>query len=162
LYFAKDWIQIVGQGFGIRMGQDEELKHNPGLLWLLAIGTIPIGIAGLLFNKQAETVWRTPWVMGGMLIAIGVVMWVADNAGRRVRDLGSVNFPDALMIGLAQALAVVPGCSRSGITISAGMYRDLNRETAARFSFLLSTPAILAAAAKALWDIHKHGEGLHT
>ena len=70
--------------------------------------------------------------------------------------------PDALVIGLAQALAVVPGCSRSGITISAGLFRNLTRESAARFSFLLSTPAIGAAAAKALWDVHKHGGGLQT
>jgi undecaprenyl-diphosphatase len=162
IYFFGDWVQIIAQGFGLRAGTDDELRHNSMLLWLLAIGSIPIGIIGLLFNKQAETVWRTPWVMGVMLILIGLLMWRAEKAGRRMRDLGSVNGPDAVIIGAAQALAVVPGCSRSGVTISAGLFRDLTAEAGARFSFLLSTPAIAAAAGKALWDIHKHGGGLHT
>jgi len=160
LYFARDWVQIVAQGFGIRMKGDDELQLNHMLLWLLAIGTIPVGVAGLVFNKQAETTWRNPFVIGGMLIAVGVVMYLAENAGRRLRDLSSLNLPDAVTIGVAQALAVVPGTSRSGITISAGLFRNLTRESAARFSFLLSTPAIAAAAGKALFDLHKKS-GLH-
>ena len=160
LYFAGDWVQIIAQSFGMRVKGDEELKHNRMLLWLLAIGTIPVGVAGLVFNKQAETTWRNPFVMGGMLIAVGVLMYLAENAGRQQRDLSSINLPDALTIGVAQALAVVPGTSRSGITITAGLFRNMTRESAARFSFLLSTPAIGAAAAKALYDMHKKG-GLH-
>ena len=160
LYFAGDWVQIIAQGFGMRMKGDEELKHNHMLLWLLVIGTIPVGVAGLVFNKQAETTWRNPFVIGGMLIAVGVLMYLAENAGRQQRDLSSINLPDAVTIGVAQALAVVPGTSRSGITITAGLFRNMTRESAARFSFLLSTPAIGAAAAKALYDMHKKG-GLH-
>jgi undecaprenyl-diphosphatase len=160
LYFARDWVQIIAQGFGVRMKGDDELQHNHMLLWLLVIGSIPIGVAGLLFNKQAETTWRNPFVIGGMLIAVGVLMYLAENAGRRQRDLSSINLPDALAIGAAQALAVVPGTSRSGITITAGLFSNMTRESAARFSFLLSTPAIAAAAAKALYDLHKKG-GLH-
>jgi undecaprenyl-diphosphatase len=160
LYFFSDWIQIIGQAFGIQAGRDRELQQNRALFWLLVIGSIPIGIAGVLFHKQADTVWRTPWVIGVMLIVIGIVMWLAEKAGRKVRDLGAVNGSDSVAIGLSQALAVVPGCSRSGITISTGLFRNLTRESAARFSFLLSTPAIAAAAAMALKDIHKHG-GFH-
>jgi undecaprenyl-diphosphatase len=160
LYFFGDWIQIIGQAFGVQAGHDRELQQNRALFWLLVIGSIPIGIAGALFHKQADTIWRTPWVIGGMLIVIGVVMWLAERASRKVRDLGAVNGSDAISIGLSQALAVVPGCSRSGITISTGLFRNLTRESAARFSFLLSTPAIAAAAAMALKDIHKHG-GFH-
>ena len=155
LYFFKDWVQIIGQGLGIRVGHDEQLKHNHMLLWLLAIASIPVGVAGLAFDRQAEGAWRNPFVIGAMLIAIGILMWVAENMGRQQRDMSSVNGPDALTIGLSQALAVVPGVSRSGITISAGLLRNLDRPTAARFSFLLSTPAIAAAAAKTLWDMHK-------
>jgi undecaprenyl-diphosphatase len=155
LYFFRDWIQIVGQGFGIRVGRNAELKHNHMLLWLLAIGAIPVVLAGLAFNKQAETTWRNPYVMGAMLIAVGLLMWLAERAGRRVRDISSVGLADALAIGAAQAVAIIPGCSRSGITISAALFRGLDRETAARYSFLLSTPAIGGAAAKALWDMHK-------
>jgi undecaprenyl-diphosphatase len=156
LYFFKDWVQIVGQALGIRVGHDEQLKHNHMLLWLLAIASIPVGVTGLLFNKQAEGAWRNPFVIGVMLIAVGVLMWLAENAARQQRDMSSVGGPDALAIGLAQAIAVVPGVSRSGITISTGLFRNFDRTTAARFSFLLSTPVIGAAAAKTLWDMHKH------
>jgi undecaprenyl-diphosphatase len=159
-YFARDWIQIVGQAFGMRAGHDQDLKQNRNLLWLLAIGSLPIGIAGLLFDKQADGPWRNPFLMGTMLIAVGIIMWIAEASARKARDLGSVGLLDSITIGMAQALAVVPGCSRSGITISAGLFRNLTSASAARFSFLLSTPAITAAAAKALYDVHKHG-GLH-
>jgi undecaprenyl-diphosphatase len=155
LYFLRDWIQIVAQGLGMNAGHDSQLKDNGILLWLLAIGTVPIGVAGVLFDKQAETTWRNPWLMGAMLIVIGLLMWIAESAGRRQRDLASLNWSDAFAIGVAQALAVVPGVSRSGITISAGLFCNLEREAAARYSFLLATPAIAGAAAKALWDMHK-------
>lgn len=161
IYFYRDWLQIIGQGFGMRPHFEPELKRNPMLLWLLAIATVPVGVFGALFNKQAEGAWRTPYVMGAMLIAIGVLMWIAENVGRKVRELPSINLPDAITIGLSQALAIVPGCSRSGITISAGLFRDLDRQSAARFSFLLSAPAIGGAAVKTLWDMHKAHE-LHT
>jgi len=155
LYFFRDWLQIVGQAFGMRIGHDNELRLNHMLLWLLAIGSVPIGIIGFLFNKQAETTWRTPWVMGTMLIVVGILMYLAENSSRKARDLASVNAPDAIVIGLAQALAVVPGTSRSGISISAGLFRNLSSQTAARFSFLLSAPAIGGAAAKAFWEMYK-------
>jgi undecaprenyl-diphosphatase len=160
LYFLRDWLQILAQGFGVRYGRDEELKNNRMMLWLLAVGTIPVGVCGYVFNRQAETTWRNPYVMGVMLVAVGVLMWLAERAGRRRRDLSSLSLPDAAAIGVAQALSIVPGTSRSGITISAGLFRDFDRPSAARFSFLLSTPAIAAAAGKALYDMHKHG-GLH-
>jgi undecaprenyl-diphosphatase len=161
VYFFKDWVQIVAQGFGIRIGGDNELKRNHMLLWLLAVATVPVGVFGLVFNKQAETVWRTPYVMGAMMVTVGLLMWFAENAGRKMRDLADVSLFDALVIGLAQALAIVPGTSRSGVTITAGLFRDFTRESAARFSFLLSTPAIAAAAGKALYDMHKQPGGLH-
>ena len=156
VYFFRDWVQIIAHGFGLRYGRDEELERNTGLLWLLAIGTIPVGVAGLLFNKQAEGAWRNPWVIGSMLVIIGVLMGIAEQKGRKTRDMAGVNLVDASTIGIAQALAVVPGVSRSGITITAGLFRDINREAAARFSFLLSTPAIAAAAGKAMYDLVKH------
>jgi len=162
LYFFKDWVQIIGQGFGVHVGRDPELKVNQGLLWLLVIGTIPIGVCGALLNKYAEEVWRTPEVMGTMLILVGLLMWYAERVANRNRDLSTVYMADAVVIGAAQALAIVPGTSRSGITLVAGLFRGLTRETAARFSFLLATPAIGCAAVKAVWDIHKHGGGLHT
>jgi undecaprenyl-diphosphatase len=131
------------------------------LLWLLAIGTIPVGVIGFLFNKQAETAWRAPEVMGWTLISVGILMWLAENASRKQRDLASLNLADSVVIGCAQALAVVPGTSRSGITISAGLFRNLTTEAAARYSFLLSAPAIGGAVAKTLWDMHKQHQ-LHS
>src|SRR5882724_9168768 len=91
IYFFKDWLQILAQGFGMRFGHDQELKHNQMLLWLLAIGSVPIGVCGFLFGKQAEGVWRTPTVMGVMLIAVGVIMWLAEEWSRKLRDAGSLN-----------------------------------------------------------------------
>src|SRR5581483_11555717 len=89
IYFLPDWLQIVGQAFGARPGHDLQLKQNGGLLWLLALGSLPVGIAGLLFNKQAETTWRNPFVIGAMLIAVAIIMWAAEGSGRKVRDMGS-------------------------------------------------------------------------
>lgn len=160
LYFHRDWIQIVGQGFGLRIGDDKQLAQNRQLLWLLAVGSIPVGVAGLAFNKQAEGAWRNPYVIASMLIAVGALMWLAERSGRKQRDLSHLSWTDAITIGLAQALAIIPGTSRSGITISAGLFRNLDREAAARYSFLLSTPAIAAAAAKALHDYLKQGKHL--
>lgn len=157
LYFFKDWMQLFAQGFGLQYGNNDDLRHNRTLLWLLAIGSIPVGVFGLLFNKQAESTWRSPFVIGGMLVGVGVIMAIADRVGRRTRSLGNVHLGDALSIGLAQALAIVPGTSRSGITITAALFRNIDRPAAARFSFLLSTPAIAAAAAKAFYDLHKAG-----
>jgi undecaprenyl-diphosphatase len=157
IYFFRDWVQIIGQAFGLRVGSDAELKHNRALLWLIAASSIPIGVIGFLFNKQAESTWRNPFLIGSMLIVIGILMWIADRRLIGGKTIGQVDWGDGLWIGIGQALAVIPGTSRSGITITAGLFRGLNRETAARFSFLLSTPAIAAAALKGAWDIRKHG-----
>jgi undecaprenyl-diphosphatase len=130
------------------------------MLWFMVAATIPIGIFGYAFNKQAETTWRQPYVIAAMMIVIGVVLWLAERAGRKQKDLGQLTLADALTIGFAQVLAIVPGTSRSGITIAAGLFRNLDRASAARFSFLLSTPAIAAAAAKSLYDLMKHEGGI--
>jgi undecaprenyl-diphosphatase len=157
IYFFRDWTQIIAQGLGMSYGKDRELRQNRKLLWLLVIGTIPVGVCGLLFHKQAESAWRNPFVMSTMLIGVGVLMWIADKRCQKTRDLGTVEALDAAVIGAAQALAIVPGTSRSGITITAGLFRGLDRASAARYSFLLSTPAVGAAAAKAIYDLAKHG-----
>ncbi len=157
-YFFRDWIQILANGFGVYLkGGDPELDRNPRMLWMLAAGTIPVGIAGLAFNKQAETTWRNPAVIAVMLIGVGILMIVAEKMARPSKHLDDITPLDAGIIGLSQALAVVPGTSRSGITITAGLFRNIDRAAAARFSFLLSTPAIAAAAAKSFYDLMKHG-----
>jgi undecaprenyl-diphosphatase len=157
IYFFRDWVQIIGQAFGLNIGSDPDLKQNRNLLWLLAVASIPIGIVGYLFDKQADTTWRQPYVIGTMLIVVGIVMWMAERQRTGSKSMSTIQMSDGIAVGLAQAVSVIPGTSRSGATISAGLFRSMNRETAARFSFLLSTPAIAAAVAKKGWDIHKEG-----
>jgi len=157
VYFFRTWLQVIAQGIGMSYGDDEMLRQNPGLLWLLVVGSIPAGICGLLFEKQVESNWRSPLVIGAMMVAVGALMWVAERSGRRSRDIRAINLIDSVAIGLAQALALVPGTSRSGITITAGLFRNLDRVASARFSFLLATPVIAGAAAKKLYDVMKHG-----
>jgi undecaprenyl-diphosphatase len=161
VYFFRDWVQVIAEGFGMSVGSDPTIRRNPKLLWLLVLGSIPAGIAGLLVKDLAETVWRNnQYLIGSMLILVGLFMWWADHQGSRKKDLGNVSAADSITIGAAQALALVPGVSRSGITICAGLLRNLDRATAARFSFLLATPAIAGAAAKDAWDLMRHGGGI--
>ncbi len=156
MYFFRDWLQIAARGFGVRWGGDAELAANPRLLWMLAVSSIPIGVAGYLFQNVAENTWRqNHFLIGGMLIGVGVLMGLADRLSSGRKAIGHVSLADSLAVGAAQALSVVPGTSRSGVTITAGLFRGLDRASAARFSFLLSTPAIAAAAAKAFWDLHR-------
>jgi len=157
VYFFRDWVQIVAQGLGMGAGQDPQLKQNPNLLWLLVVATIPAGIFGFMFQKQADSTWKNPYLIGAMLILVGILMWVAERSAYGRKNMGQISWTDGIVIGIAQMLALVPGTSRSGITITAGLFRELDRETSARFSFLLSTPIIAGAAAKKLWDIHKEG-----
>lgn len=156
-YFFRDWVQILAQGIGLRWGTDPELKENKQLLWLLAMATVPVGVFGYIFKKHAEEDWRNPMLVAGMLIGVAILMLIAEKVGRKVKDISHVSLADAFLIGLAQVLAIIPGTSRSGITITAGLFRHMERAAAARFSFLLSTPAIGAAGLKAFWDLHKSG-----
>jgi undecaprenyl-diphosphatase len=158
MYFFRDWVQLTAQAFGFEWGRDAELKKNPRMFWMLAAGSIPIGVLGYLFKDLAENSWRENHILiGGMLIGVGVLMAIGEKVGRRVKDIGAMSWSDCLLVGVAQALAIVPGTSRSGITIPAGLFRHMDRAAAARFSFLLSTPAIAAAALKAFWDAYKSG-----
>ncbi len=157
LYFYRDWIEIISNGFGLRIGHDRDLQRNPKLLWFLVLGTIPGAIAGVLFEKQAEHAFRSSYVIGGMLIGVGILMWIADGMTSGRETLANLTAVDALTVGVAQAFAIIPGVSRSGITIVAGLFRNFDRAAAARFSFLLSTPIIAGAATKKFWDVHKAG-----
>src|SRR5688572_20392134 len=149
IYFFRDWLQVLAQAFGVNYSPDADLRLNRSLLWLLVVATIPVGVAGLLLEDVIENTIRTSrLVIGGMLVGVGMLMWYADRHSRCNRTLGTMTLLDALAIGAAQAVAVIPGTSRSGITITAGLLRNIDRHSAARFSFLLSTPAIGAAALK--------------
>jgi undecaprenyl-diphosphatase len=157
LYFFRDWVQLTAQGFGVKYGRDPQLEHNRRLFWLLVLATIPVGVFGYLFKDQAEGPWRNSLVIGTMLIVVGIFMYFADRITPLRKNIGEVSLVDAVVIGLSQALAIIPGVSRSGITISTGLTRKLDRHAAARFSFLLSTPALGGAALKAFLDLRKAG-----
>jgi undecaprenyl-diphosphatase len=157
IFFFRDWVKIILTGIGIPFERGPEDENGRVLLFYLILGTIPVGIAGMLFKKQAEGPWRNLIVMGAMLIVVGILMYFGDKFGKEKRGLNQITWTDAIWIGFSQALAVVPGTSRSGITITAGRFRSLSRNAAARFSFLLSTPAIAAAAAKDFLDLRKEG-----
>ena len=163
LYFAKTWIRLLSLAAGRKVMParpdelDGDLEDNPRLFAYLVAATFPAGIAGLLLEDYVKTTLRSPLVVAGMLIAFGLVIWWAERVSRRERNLGSVSLGDALAIGFAQALALIPGTSRSGITISVGLFRGLERTAAARFSFLLSSPIILGASMKAGWEVWQQG-----
>ncbi len=157
IYFFKSWVQIIAQGFGFHFGSDGHIRQNRMLLWYLAAASVPVAVFGFLFKEDAETKWRNPLLIGFMLVAVGLLMLYAEKRSLRRKHLGAVTFTDSMLIGLAQALAIVPGTSRSGITITAALFRDVDRPSAASFSFLLATPAIGGAAAKAFYDLMKQG-----
>src|ERR1700761_663032 len=157
IFFFQDWVQLIANGLGFSYRGTRPDENSRLLLWFLVVGTIPVLIAGALLKKYAEGPWRNFYVMGASLIVVGIVMWIGDRFGREKHGLDSMTWSDALAIGISQALAVVPGVSRSGITITTARFRHLDREASARFSFLLSAPAIAAAAGKDALDLHKEG-----
>lgn len=124
------------------------------LAWILLVATIPGGLAGWLGQDAIESFFRrTPMLVATLLAVFGLALWAADRLGKRARKLGEVGWLDGILIGLAQALALAPGVSRSGITMTVGLARGMTREAAARFSFLLSTPIIGAAAVYGMKDV---------
>lgn len=157
LYFWRMWVDMILAAAGIGNSQDPEFHQNRRLFWLLVIGTIPGAIAGYLFEKAADTELHTPLVIALALIIVALAMWGGEAATRDYKPLMKVNLPDAVVVGIAQAFAVIPGVSRSGSTMTAGLFRNMKREAAARFSFLLSAPIIAGAIALKAIQVHHHG-----
>lgn len=159
-FFWRDWIDLLGKFF-TGLG-DGTWKTNEGrIVWFIVLSTIPAGLAGLKFEHVVEEGFRQPLLIASSLVVISIVMWGADRWSAQKADLGRITLGHAIFIGLAQALALVPGVSRSGITITAGLMAGYTRESAARFSFLLSTPVIAGAAALKLRKLHlADGEAL--
>jgi undecaprenyl-diphosphatase len=154
IYFFNDWVHLTRSAFRIFNNDPEDTDARLALYILLA--TIPGGIAGLLLEHLEDNI-STPAVIAAMLIAVALLMRFAEISGRRKTDLKRIRLSDAMMVGLAQALAIIPGVSRSGVTITAGLLRGLTRKTAAQFSFLLSAPIVAGAALKKVIDIAADG-----
>jgi undecaprenyl-diphosphatase len=158
LYFFRTWLTFLLCGLGIHYpsrASADEVAQNRRMFWYMVIGTIPAAVTGLLFHHQIEDHLRKPVIIGTALIAVGLLMWWAETRPRLTRELDSSNMGDALSIGSAQAVALLPGVSRSGITITAGLFRGMTREAATRFSFLLSAPVIAGAVFSELPKVAK-------
>jgi undecaprenyl-diphosphatase len=156
VYYWRDWLDIALSLFG---GRPEKRR----LLLLIIVASIPGAIFGALLEKQAETVFRSPLLIAVALAAMGVLLWAVDHTAAQKRTIGEIGFIDALVIGTSQALALVPGVSRSGVTITAARWMGMRREDAANFSFLVAAPIIGGAGivkAKELFHITERGLGV--
>ena len=165
IYFAPDIVKIlrafIFDHLALLQGSTEpggsKLSHDAWLGWLVIVGSIPVAVVGLLLKKHIEgTFTKNLWVIATMMIVVGILMMIAEFVGKRNRGMDQLGIGDALAVGSAQILALIPGSSRSGSTIMAGLFAGETRETAARFSFLLSIPAIAASGLLELKEaIHK-------
>jgi undecaprenyl-diphosphatase len=175
-YFRRTWFQIIRAAFGgkvVRFSEagstdanlsPAEQREERMLLWFLAIATIPGAIAGKLLEHSAEDYFREHiFLIAGALIFVALLMWLGEKVGKLNKPLTGISFVDSLIIGIAQAFALIPGVSRSGSTITAGLFQGLTREAAVRFSFLLSTPLITGAALLKAHELRKEGlpPGMH-
>jgi len=145
VYFRHDWVRLIPAGLATI--RDRSFKGDPDrkLAWLLVAATIPAAIVGALFSDFFETQVREIGLVAVTLVVGGVILWIADHVGPRTKTVDDVTFPVAVGIGVAQTIALVPGISRSGISISAGRFAGLDRESAARFAFLMATPITAGA-----------------
>lgn len=159
LYFRKDLIAMTGSWF--RSLKTRQPDSDARLAWAVLLGTIPVGLAGLAFKDTIETVLRSPLYLATGLIVFGVLLAWADLRHRGNRTEHQMTWKDVLVIGCAQAVALFPGTSRSGITITAALFMGMNREAASRFSFLLSIPVIVLACALLIKDLIETPQTIH-
>jgi Uncharacterized bacitracin resistance protein len=152
VYFWRDWLKIIPAGLATI--RDRSFKGDPDrkMAWLLVIATIPAVVVGPLLTGPIEDAVRDPGLVALMLCIGAAILWLADRWGTKAREMDTITFRGAFGIGLAQVFALVPGISRSGISISAGLFGGLTREAAARFSFLMATPVVAGAG---LWEARK-------
>lgn len=167
-FFWKDWIRIISN-LEFRISKQipnqkiqipSEMQYPPKMLWLLIIASVPGAVAGYFLEDMAETTLRNPLVIAGMLSFVGLILYLVDRYAVHKKSIGQINYKDSLLIGISQAVAVIPGVSRSGATMTTGLALGLSRETAARFSFLLSTPIIFGAAMVKIPDLLSGGFGV--
>ena len=152
LYYRHRWMRLVQSG--VHAARARSLADPEGrLAWMIVLATIPAAAIGFIFQDTIEDAFRSPLLVATMLILFSFVFLFAEAVGTRTRDLGRVRALDAVVLGIAQAVALVPGISRSGATISAGLVRGFQRPEAATFAFLMSAPIIAGASAKNLYDL---------
>ena len=160
LYFGKDWAAILMTALQRTDTGLFGVHYPKNFLWLLVAATIPGALIGYLLEHQAETIFRDPLLIAATLSVVGYVLFWADKRLRSRKKLEEISWSDALIIGLAQALAIVPGISRAGSTITTALLLGIDRVSAARFSFLLSTPIIFGATVLKLKSFLAAGVGI--
>jgi undecaprenyl-diphosphatase len=153
-YFSHDLLMMF-RDFFRSLGSGRRQTENSRLVWLIILATVPIVISGALFKSLVETDLRAPWVIAATTILFGLLLWWADVRVTHQRDEHSLSWREGLIIGLMQVLAIIPGTSRSGITMTAGLMLGLSRKAASRFSFLLAIPTILMSGTLVTWDLIK-------
>lgn len=157
-YFRKDVVQLSVDW--TRSCVKKQTVGESRLAWLVIIGTIPVGAAGLLLHDMVDNVFRSPLVIAWATIGFGLLLGAADYMGKHTHNEHQLSWKNGIIIGLAQAVALIPGTSRSGITMTAGLFTGLTRQAAARFSFLLSIPAILMAGSYKTLKLIQQGDGV--
>ena len=158
IYFRSEWIALISSALGLVRGRTP--SPDARMAMLIVIATIPGAAAGAVFEHKVEEALRAPQLIAMMLIGMALVLVAAEWMGQRKKSLDEISWGDAITVGIAQAAAIVPGVSRSGSTITAGLFRSMKRDAAARFSFYLSAPIIGGAVAKKTLDILRSGLGL--
>lgn len=149
VFFFRRWIELFIAGF------TDPKSASGKMFWIIVISTVPASLVGVIFNDKIKPLQENPYSIGIMLIVMGLILWAVDRAGKRdITKLIDVNMKNGFIVGLAQCLAIIPGVSRSGVTITAGRAMGITRETAAEFTFLLSTPIILGDAGYHLLKMH--------
>ena len=161
LYFWKDITRIIARWAGSLAGRVPRDDPDARMGWLIILGSIPIGVLGLLLQDWIDTSFRSLWITATMLVVFGVLLALADRYGRQRKTLEDLTVRDGVVYGLAQALALIPGVSRSGGTITAGLAMGYTRPAAARYAFLLAVPAVFASGlyklAKSVTDVTADG-----
>jgi undecaprenyl-diphosphatase len=167
-FFANDWVRLIRSGLASLVERKIGTDPDRRLAWLLVIGCIPGGIAGVLAESKIDQLFHQPnmpikpiamIILGIIISSLALVLYIVERLARHTREMKLLTLKDAIIIGLAQALAIFPGVSRSGSTITAGLALNFKREAAARFSFLLSAPIIAGAGLKSAWDMLQQYRG---
>ncbi|MET4782544.1 undecaprenyl-diphosphate phosphatase [Glaciihabitans sp. UYNi722] len=159
VYFAPDLGRIISRWFLSLFKRVPRNDSDAKIGWYIIFGSIPIVVLGLLFQKQIETTLRSLWVIAATMIIFGILLGIADYVGAKKRRLRDLTVPHATIYGFAQSLALIPGVSRSGATITAGLFMGYERAAAARYSFLLAIPAVIGSGFFELYKTIKHPSG---
>ncbi|MCI2958637.1 undecaprenyl-diphosphate phosphatase [Agromyces atrinae] len=145
IFFWRDIVRIISQWAKSLAGRVPRNDPDARMGWLIIIGSVPIVVLGWFFQDQIETVFRNLWITATMLIAFGILLGIADHVGAKRRKLGDITYPHGVIYGFAQAMSLIPGVSRSGGTITAGLFLGYERAAAARYAFLLAIPAVFGS-----------------